>query len=74
VTRPRARTLDGHELPLDTYSQFAGDDLASKVVWERMLAGIATRRDARIGEPVGEQVGQGASSTEPVRGLAPVHA
>ena len=63
VARPRARTLDGHEVPLDTYSQFAGDDLLSKVVLERMLAGIATRRHARIGEPVGEQVAAGASST-----------
>ena len=63
VARPRARTLNGHELPLDTYSQSAGDDLLSKVVLERMLAGIATRRHARIGEPVGEQVAQDASST-----------
>ena len=63
VSRPRARTMDGHEVPLESYSAFAGDDMLSKVVWERMLAGIATRRHARIGEPVGAQVAAGASST-----------
>jgi len=63
VTRPRARTLDGHEVPLQVYSEFAADDLLSQVVLERMLAGVATRRHTRIGEPVGEAVLEGASST-----------
>jgi len=63
VTRPRARTLDGHEVPLQAYSQFAADDLLGRVVLERMLAGVATRRHARIGEPVGKAVLEGASST-----------
>jgi len=63
VGRPRARTLDGHEVPLDTYSQFAADDLLSQVVLERMLAGVATRRHARVAEPLGKHVLAGASST-----------
>ncbi|HET7475144.1 MAG TPA: IS256 family transposase [Dermatophilaceae bacterium] len=63
VTRPRARTLDGHEVPLPAYSAFAADDLLGQVVLERMLAGVATRRHARIAEPIGEAVLQGASST-----------
>jgi transposase-like protein len=63
VSRPRARTMDGHEVPLGTYAQFAADDLLGKVVLERMLAGAATRRHARIAEPVGTQVLAGASST-----------
>ncbi len=63
VTRPRARTLDGHELPLQAYSQFAADDLLSQVVLERMLAGVATRRHARIAEPIGKAVLDSASST-----------
>jgi putative transposase len=46
VTRPRARTVDGHEVPLAAYRQFAADDLLSRVVLERMLAGVATRRHA----------------------------
>lgn len=63
VTRPRARTLDGHEVPLAAYSAFAADDLLGQVVLERMLAGVATRRHARIAEPMGKAVLEGASST-----------
>jgi transposase-like protein len=63
VSRPRARTVDGHEMPLETYAHFAADDLLSQVVMERMLAGLATRRHARTAEPVGEQVLVTAKST-----------
>jgi putative transposase len=63
VSRPRARTVDGHEMPLETYAHFAADDLLSQVVLERMLAGLATRRHARTAEPVGEQVLVTAKST-----------
>ena len=63
VTRPRARTLDGHEVALRAYSEFAADDLLGQVVLERMLAGVATRRHARVGEPVGQGVSEAASST-----------
>ena len=63
VTRPRARTLDGHELPLQAYSEFAADDLLSQVVLERMLAGVATRRHARIAEPICKAVLESSTST-----------
>jgi transposase-like protein len=63
VTRPRARTVGGHEVPLQSYAQFAGDDLLQQVVLERMLAGVATRRHARIAEPVGKGVSDSARST-----------
>ncbi len=63
VTRPRARTLGGHEVPLQSYAHFAADDVLQQVVLERMLAGVATRRHARIAEPVGEAVTDGARST-----------
>lgn len=63
VTRPRARTVDGHEVPLQAYAQFAADDLLSQVVLERMLAGVATRRHARIAEPIGTAVLDSSSST-----------
>jgi transposase-like protein len=56
VIRPRARTTDGHEVPLASYTHFAAEDVLTRVVMERMLAGVATRRHARTGEPVGEQV------------------
>lgn len=63
VSRPRARTVDGHEVPLATYEHFAADDLLSRVVMERMLAGVATRRHTRAAEPVGAQVESTAKST-----------
>src|SRR6478752_7121502 len=63
VARPRARTLDGHEVPLANYAHFAADDLLTEVVVERMLAGVATRRHARTAEPVGSQVDKEAKST-----------
>lgn len=63
VTRPRVRTTDGHEVPLSAYTHFAGDDLLSQVVMERMLAGVASRRHARVAEPVGEQATKAAKST-----------
>ncbi len=63
VTRPRARTTDGREVPLGSYAHFAADDLLSQLVLERMLAGVATRRHARTAEPVGEQVAAAAKST-----------
>jgi putative transposase len=56
VDRPRARTLDGHEVPLGSYAHFAAEDMLTQVVMERMLAGVATRRHARTAEPVGEKV------------------
>lgn len=63
VRRPRARTTDGHEVPLASYAHFAAGDVLTAVVMERMLAGVATRRHARIGEPVGETVAASARST-----------
>ncbi len=63
VPRPRARTLDGHEVPLQSYAHFAADDVLQQVVLERMLAGVATRRHARIAEPVGKAISDGARST-----------
>jgi putative transposase len=63
VSRPRARTTDGHEVPLDSYTHFAADDLLSQMVMERMLAGLATRRHARTGEPVGAHIQSAQKST-----------
>jgi transposase-like protein len=63
VTRPRARTVEGHEVPLAAYRLFASDDLLGRVVLERMLAGVATRRHARTAEPVGGRLAAQATST-----------
>jgi putative transposase len=64
VSRPRARTHDGeHEVELRTYAHFAARDRLSDVMLERMLAGVSTRRYARTGEPVGEELDQVARSS-----------
>jgi putative transposase len=63
VSRPRARTTDGHEVPLSTYRLFAGEDQLTAVVMERMLAGLATRRHTAAAEPVGVDIEETASAT-----------
>jgi transposase-like protein len=64
VERPRVRSADGRsELPLQTYTHFADRDPLTKVVLERMLAGVSTRRYRSTAEPVGSEVEQRARST-----------
>jgi putative transposase len=63
VHRPRARTADGHEVPLATYRAFAAEDQLTAVVMERMLAGLATRRHPAAAEPIGSAVAEQATAT-----------
>ena len=64
VRRPRVRTADGEsEVRLQTYEHFADRDPLARVVLERMLAGVSTRRYRRTQEPVGEEVETKARST-----------
>jgi len=64
VARPRVRSADGRaEVRLQTYEHFADRDLLSRVVLERMLAGVSTRRYRRTAEPVGSELEQAARST-----------
>ena len=64
VSRPRARTADDeHELPVATYRYFADRDPLQRAVMDRMLAGVSTRKFARVGEPVGEEIERKATST-----------
>lgn len=57
VARPRVRSADGREeVRLQTYEHFASRDPLARVVMERMLASVSTRRYARMGEPVGSEV------------------
>jgi transposase-like protein len=64
VERPRVRTADGGaEVRLSTYEHFADRDPLGRVVLERMLAGVSTRRYRRTQEPVGEQIETRARST-----------
>jgi transposase-like protein len=64
VRRPRIRSADDErELPIHTYEHFADRDPLTKAVMDRMLAGVSTRKFAGVGEPVGEEVEEGASAT-----------
>ncbi len=64
VERPRVRTADGEsEVELATYQHFADRDPLARVVLERMLAGVSTRRYRRTQEPVGEEIETRARST-----------
>jgi putative transposase len=64
VERPRVRSADGAcEIGLAAYEHFASRDPLSRLVLERMLAGVSTRRYPRTQEPVGEQVEGEARST-----------
>lgn len=64
VRRPRVRTADDeHELPVRSYEFFADRDPLTRAVMDRMLAGVSTRKFARVGEPVGNQVEQQSSAT-----------
>jgi putative transposase len=64
VCRPRMRTADDeHELPVETYGYFADRDPLTRAVMDRMLVGVSTRKFARVGEPVGDEVEASSSST-----------
>ena len=64
VERPRVRSADGQvELPLASYAHFADRDPLTRIVLERMLAGVSTRRYRRTQEPVGAAVERSARST-----------
>src|SRR5204862_2909049 len=64
VERPRVRSVDGmSEVPLTTYRHFSDRDPLTRVVLERMLAGVSTRRYRRTQDPIGELVEQRARST-----------
>jgi putative transposase len=61
VSRPRS--LDDKELSIAAYEYFADRDPLQRAIMDRMLAGVSTRKFARVGEPVGEQVEQAATAT-----------
>ena len=64
VRRPRVRTADGEsELPLVSYQHFADRDPLGRVVLERVLAGVSTRKYRRAQDPVGAQAAVRERST-----------
>ncbi len=61
IERPRVRaTDDSGEVGLSVYRHFADRDPLTRIVLERMLAGVSCRRYGRTGEPVGTEVDKAA--------------
>jgi putative transposase len=52
VRRPRARTLDGQEVQLPTWTTFGAEDPLYERAVEQMLVGVSTRRYVRSLEPL----------------------
>jgi transposase-like protein len=50
VDRPRVRSLDGGELPLETLGLFQNEDPLNQAILTKLLAGISTRKYARVME------------------------
>src|SRR5256886_4000455 len=72
VTRPRARTVNGGEVPLAAYRLFAAEDQLTAVVMERMLAWLGTRRHVAAAEPVGAGGQEPATAANRPAGAPPV--
>ena len=63
VERPRARTAEGKEVDLDSWTVFSSEDLLTQLVAERMLAGVATRRHADVTETLGAELDEASKAT-----------
>ncbi len=63
VRRPRVRTVDDHEVHLESYDTFASVDLLADHMVASMLAGLSGRRYESALEPVGEAVAETSSGT-----------
>ncbi len=57
IERPRVRATDGSgEMALSVYRHFADRDPLTRIVLERMLAGVSCRRYGRTQDPVGSEL------------------
>jgi putative transposase len=52
VNRPRARSVDGHELSLPSWREWSTRDPLTERAMEQMVLGVSTRRYARSLEPL----------------------
>jgi putative transposase len=52
VSRPRARSVDGHELSLPSWREWSTRDPLTERAVEQMMLGVSTRRYARSLEPL----------------------
>jgi len=62
VSRPRARSVDGHEMSLPSWREWSTHDPLTERAVEQMMLGVSTRRYARSLEPL--------PSTADVRGIS----
>ncbi len=64
MTRPRVRAADGSgELHLPSYDLFASTEILGRLVMEKMLAGLSSRRYTAGLEPAGQVVQDQAAAT-----------
>lgn len=63
IERPRGRTVDGHEVELDSWAVFSSRDLLNQLTVERMLAGVATRRHADVESSLGAELDAKSKAT-----------
>jgi len=66
VQRPRARTLDGHEVALPSWTTFAAEDPLHERALEQMLIGVSTRKYRRSLEAVPNDVATRGTSKSAV--------
>ena len=68
LRRPRVHEINddgspGDEVNLETFGVFSEGELLTRVVMERMLAGVATRSFERVADPIGTEQRAKASGT-----------
>lgn len=66
VKKVRVRSVDGHEIPLETYRAFQDPMLLTQAALERMIHGLSTRNYAHGLEPVGEELESSGTSKSTV--------
>ena len=66
VKRPRARSIDGHEVELPSWKQFSVEDPLHERALTQMLVGVSTRKYDRSLEPLDESVDERGTSKSAV--------
>jgi transposase-like protein len=56
IRRPRARSINGHELRLPSWQAWSSHDPLDERAFEQMVLGVSTRRYARSLEPLPQEV------------------
>jgi putative transposase len=66
VEKVRVRSMDGREIPLETYQALQDPELLTQAALERMIHGLSTRNYEYGLEPVGEQLESSGTSKSTV--------